>query len=84
MGIGGSIFLIAVGAIIAFAVDVSVGWLDLQVVGWVLMLAGVIGLILTLTIWNRRRTVSSVSSVERPVGTTRTDTTYDVPEDPRY
>ena len=48
MGIGGSIFLIAVGAIIAFAVDVSVGWLDLQVVGWVLMLAGVIGLILTL------------------------------------
>jgi hypothetical protein len=84
VGIGGSIFLIAVGAIIAFAVDVSVGWLDLQVVGWVLMLAGVIGLILTLTIWNRRRTVTSVSSVDRPVATSRTDTTYDVPEDPRY
>ena len=28
-----------IAAIIAFAVDVSVGWLDLQVVGWVLMLA---------------------------------------------
>ncbi|GAA1774396.1 DUF6458 family protein [Luedemannella helvata] len=84
MGIGGSIFLIAVGAIIAFAVDVSVGWLDLEVVGWVLMVAGVVGLILTMTIWNRRRTVTSVSDARTPVATTRTDTTYDVPEDPRY
>ena len=44
MGIGGSIFLIAVGAILAFAVHVSVGWLSLNVVGYVLMLAGLVGL----------------------------------------
>ncbi|GIJ79885.1 hypothetical protein SAMN05443287_107257 [Micromonospora phaseoli] len=55
MGIGGSIFLIALGAIFAFAVEAEVGWLDLSVVGWVLMLAGVAGLITTLYFWNSRR-----------------------------
>ena len=60
MGIGGSIFLIAVGAILAFAVHVSVGWLSLNVVGFVLMIAGVVGLLLTLWFWsNRRRTVAT-------------------------
>jgi len=58
VGIGGSIFLIALGAILAFAVHVSVGWLSLNVVGYVLMIAGVVGLLLTLWFWsNRRRTV---------------------------
>ncbi len=57
MGIGGSIFLIAVGAILAFAVHVSVGWLSLNVVGYVLMIAGLVGLLLTIWFWsNRRRT----------------------------
>jgi len=55
MGIGASIFLIAVGAIIAFALDVRVGWLDLDVVGWVMMLAGVFGLLLTFGVFNSRR-----------------------------
>jgi hypothetical protein len=58
VGIGGSIFLIAVGAILAFAVHVSLGWLSLNVVGYVLMIAGLVGLLLTLWFWNnRRRTV---------------------------
>ncbi|MFD6567608.1 DUF6458 family protein [Micromonospora profundi] len=58
MGIGGSIFLIALGAIFAFAVEADLGWLNLAVVGWVLMLAGVAGLLVTLYFWNsRRRTV---------------------------
>ncbi len=55
MGIGGSIFLIALGAILAFAVNASVGFLDLQVVGWVLMLAGLVGLIITMWFWRSRR-----------------------------
>ncbi|MCW3813720.1 DUF6458 family protein [Micromonospora sp. DR5-3] len=63
MGIGASIFLIALGAIFAFAIDANLGWLNLNVVGWVLMLAGVVGLLTTLYFWNnRRRTV-----VARPV-----------------
>ncbi len=58
MGIGGSIFLIALGAILAFAVNANVGFLDLNVVGWVLMLAGLVGLIITMWFWRgRRRTV---------------------------
>lgn len=65
MGIGGAIFLIAVGAIIAFGVDADIGWLELNVVGWVLMLAGVAGLILTLWFWqNRRRTAVHPVPVE--------------------
>lgn len=55
MGIGASVFLIAVGAILAFGVNVSVGWLDLWVVGWVLMAAGLFGLIFTLWLWQSRR-----------------------------
>jgi hypothetical protein len=55
MGIGASIFLIAVGAILTFALDVSVGGINLDVVGWILMVVGVLGVILTLTVWGPRR-----------------------------
>ncbi|HEY8471856.1 MAG TPA: DUF6458 family protein [Natronosporangium sp.] len=55
MGIGVSIFLIAVGAILAFAVDFQLWWLDINVAGWVLMVVGVVGLILTMVVWSRRR-----------------------------
>jgi hypothetical protein len=53
--IGGSLFLIAVGAILAFAVTASVAGIDLQTVGWILMIVGVIGLILGLFLMNRAR-----------------------------
>jgi hypothetical protein len=58
MGIGGSIALLVIGAILAFAVRDSTlgGWLDIHVVGWVLILAGLVGLVLTLWVWNSRRT----------------------------
>ena len=72
MGIGGSIFLIAVGAIFAFAVNVQLGWLDLNVVGWVMMIAGVFGLILTLWFWqNRRREVVTQVPADTPVSERR-------------
>jgi len=67
VGIGGSIFLIALGAIFAFAIEVELGWLDLSVVGWVLMIAGVVGLIMTSWFWNRRRTVVTTPVAERRV-----------------
>ena len=58
MGIGTSVFLIALGAILTFALELRVGFLDLDVVGWILMAAGVLGLIMTTLIWgNRRREV---------------------------
>ncbi|HKT02092.1 MAG TPA: DUF6458 family protein [Rugosimonospora sp.] len=55
MGIGGAIFLVAIGAILAFAVHANIPWLDLYVVGWVLMLSGVAVLWVTLWFWNARR-----------------------------
>lgn len=48
MGIGISIFLIATGAILAFAVNVAVSGLDLSAVGVILMVVGAIGLAVAL------------------------------------
>jgi len=81
MGIGGSIFLIALGAIFAFAVDADLGWLDINVVGWVLMIAGFAGLLLTLYFWqSRRRTTTVVQPAERivPVQTERIEEHHQV------
>jgi uncharacterized membrane protein YbhN (UPF0104 family) len=55
MGIGGGIFLIALGAIVTFAIHVDVGWIDLQVVGWVIMMAGATILAFTIWFWQDRR-----------------------------
>ncbi|MEV0324878.1 DUF6458 family protein [Micromonospora echinospora] len=67
MGIGSSIFLIALGAILAFAVDANLGWLSLNTVGWVLMLAGLVGLIMTAYFWNTRRRTVVAAPRERVV-----------------
>lgn len=48
MSIGGSIVLIAVGAILAFAVTASVAGIEIQTIGVILMVAGVIGLLFSL------------------------------------
>ncbi|BCJ53156.1 hypothetical protein Asp14428_46310 [Actinoplanes sp. NBRC 14428] len=66
MGIGGSIFLLALGAILAFAVNADISGLDINVVGYVLMLAGLIGLIITVWYWNSRRRPATVVE-QRPV-----------------
>lgn len=69
MGIGASIFLIALGAILAFALHVDLGGIDINVIGWILIIAGVLGLIMTTLIWGRRRTVVTPEPVEREVVT---------------
>jgi hypothetical protein len=57
MGIGAGVFLIAVGAILTFALDVSVSGIDLQVVGVILMIAGVVGIAVDLAVFAPRRRV---------------------------
>ena len=58
MGIGGSIFLLALGAILAFAVNADISGIDINIIGWILMAAGLVVLVITLWYWNsRRRTV---------------------------
>jgi hypothetical protein len=48
MGVGTSLFLIAVGAILKYAVHTSVSGLSLDTVGVILMIVGALGLLLTL------------------------------------
>jgi len=67
MGIGVGIFLIVVGAIITFALNVTVAGLNLHVVGWILMLAGVAGLVLFFYFWNRRRGPRAIVTEARSV-----------------
>ena len=57
MQIGTSIFLIAVGAVLKFAVTADVSGVSLETVGVILMVVGVLGLLLSIlmmTIWADR------------------------------
>ena len=79
MGIGVSIILIAVGLILALAVDVEVSGLDLQTVGWILTVAGLLGLVMTVVVFaprNRRTYAEERYLREEPLRDDR-------PRDPR-
>ena len=52
MGISLSIFLIAVGAILTWAVNAEVSGIDLQVAGVILMIVGAVGFIASLVFWS--------------------------------
>lgn len=60
MTFAGSIFLIAVGAILRFATHFHVKGLDLKTIGLILMIAGVVGLV--IAIWQWGRLVSSLKT----------------------
>ena len=51
MGIGVSVFLMAVGAIMTFALETTAKGIDLDMVGIILMAVGALGLVLTLLFW---------------------------------
>ena len=55
MGIGVSIFLIAVGLILALAVDIDLSGVNVEMIGWILVVVGIVGLLLTLLVWGPRR-----------------------------
>jgi hypothetical protein len=65
MGIGVGIFLIVVGAVLTFALDRELAGINLDVVGWILMLAGGAGLVLFFYFWNRRRAPRAVVTEQR-------------------
>jgi Na+/proline symporter len=67
MGIGASIFLLALGAILAFAVEADISGLDIGVIGWILMIAGFAGLVITLWFWNSRRRTVVTRQTNAPV-----------------
>ncbi len=71
MGIGASIFLIAVGLILALAVDAQVSGIDIKTIGWILVAVGVIGLALTAMIFGPRRRTVRTETVVRDAGVVR-------------
>lgn len=52
MGISSSIFLIAVGAVLAWAVDAEVSGIDVQAAGVIIVVVGIIGLVASLIFWS--------------------------------
>ncbi len=66
MGIGFSIFLFVVGAILTFAVDVSPSGFDLHAVGIILLVAGLLGLVVSALFWSRFAPWSRRRSVVGP------------------
>jgi nitrate reductase gamma subunit len=80
MSIGTGVFLIVVGAILAFAVDVEVAWADLDLIGYILIGAGAVVFIIGLVMLARRRRTDVVTRThadaaggEQVTRTTRAD-----------
>ena len=82
MRLGTGIVLLALGAILAFALRVDLSGIDLRVVGWILMAAGALGVLLELAVWAPRRRTRVVHDgyggppAGAPTRRTTTDETY--------
>jgi len=66
MGIGVSLFLLAVGAILTFAVNATISGVDVSTVGIILMVVGALGLLLSLLLISTTRSRRAVV-VDQPV-----------------
>ena len=78
MPIGGSLFLIAVGAILTFAVNAHVSGVDINTVGVILMIVGALGLCVSIAWMSSRRRTDVIQTGPRG----RRVTTYVEPNDP--
>jgi len=65
MTIGTSLFLIAVGAILKFAVADSIEEVDLSTIGLILIIVGIVGLVLGLFLLNRPARSETVITRDR-------------------
>jgi hypothetical protein len=65
MGIGVSVFLLAAGGVLAFAVTDRISGVDLTAMGYILMGAGALGLIVTMLLINQRSHTSHTTVEER-------------------
>ena len=74
MGIGVAVFLIAVGAILTFALETEVSGIDLDMVGIILLIVGAVGLVATFMLFGngRRRVVTEELVETEPVRRTST------------
>jgi hypothetical protein len=63
MGLGGCILLIGGGAILAFATDWKMDTVNVDLAGWIMMLVGLIGVFVYMSIARRRRMVVPPTAV---------------------
>jgi hypothetical protein len=75
MGIGAGIFLVAVGAILTFAVNVTATGFNIHTIGVILMIVGIAGILLDLVLFMPRRRQTTVVTDNRVVEPTVTRTT---------
>ncbi|HZQ89732.1 MAG TPA: DUF6458 family protein [Gaiellaceae bacterium] len=52
MGLGVGIVLAAVGAVLAFAVSATVSGVNIHAVGWILLIVGIVGVLLSMIFWS--------------------------------
>ena len=52
MGLGVGIFLAALGAVLAFAVSADVSGVNIHTIGWILLIVGIIGIVLSMIFWS--------------------------------
>jgi hypothetical protein len=52
MGIGVSLILIAVGAVLAFAVHVSTSGFNVNTIGYILLVVGIVGVLISMMFWS--------------------------------
>jgi hypothetical protein len=52
MGLGVGIFLAAIGAVLAFAVNADVSGVNIHTIGWILLIVGIIGIVLSMIFWS--------------------------------
>lgn len=84
MSIGGGIFLLVVGAILAFALDFTVAGVDIQLIGYILMVAGFLVLVLGLVLRFRPRRAATTVTTEIDPATGERIVRRRVDEDDEY
>ena len=84
MSIGLGIVLFVIGAILAFALNLAVDWINLQLVGYILMIAGVVVVIFGIVFLARRRrsVTTSHTSVDPATGDRVVRNEHSTPDDP--
>jgi hypothetical protein len=82
MKIGASLIVIAIGAILKFAVTTDVSGVNLGMIGVILMIVGAVGLVISLILMATRRRTDVISRVDDGYGPRATRTTYMTPSDP--
>ena len=52
MGLGAGLFLVALGAILAWGVTADVSGVDVNTIGYILLIVGAVGIVLSLVFWS--------------------------------